>query len=913
MYFRRAAGRLAMRNLFKWLPSALLARMLVRSGLFDWQWYLQVVGQQRKTALAAARLFVDADTPGNAANPLFDANWYVGRYGFKGTAAQAMLHFRWIGEKLGLKPSIWFDNRAFRAQSGMSLRRGSSLARFQGSWRDQPTGHPMFDAAWYLKAYPDAAASGDNPLVHFVLHGRLEGRLPNSFFSPKWYLDQYTDVGASGIEPVTHYFAHGAAEGRSPGPEFDAHRYSALYPVQKCSGMDALGHFLVVGRALGYTHDRPALALADLAGKARESRITDEPQGIVDIIVPVHRGLGETRNCIESVLRSGGRCGTRLRVYNDASPDPEVAEYLRSLAAHEPRIILVENEENLGFVGTVNRAMRAALAEADSIAVLLLNSDTVVAGDWVDRMWAHTIALPDIASVTAMSNNATICSYPRLGENSMPPGLDVSDLDSAARVANAGQSVEIPTGVGFCMLITRNALERVGLFDEKAFGKGYGEENDFCMRAIAVGFRHLLALDVFVHHVGEVSFAATSKPGKIIAGQIISQRYPHYEDLVSNWVQRDPSLAARLRLTFALWRRGATRVCALITHDLGGGTERQVQRVADVLGANGQAVVIRPVLGHPTRLRLENTDEFAGFTVEVDVRDGAGFAALLQAMGVTSVQVHHLLGHGELIRDGLARSNIGHEFFVHDYYTLCPQVTLTDVRSNYCGEPNAAGCDACIRERPSHAAADIRNWRIANEWVVRGATAVQAPSQDTADRIERYFGVRPEIRHHEVAEPMHANPIAPRSATSRRPIRIVLLGVMARHKGRALLLDTAAAAQRKRLPLTFHLIGDPQGDVPAASAGKLTWTGWYEEKELLELIAKAAPDVFLFPSQAPETYSFTLTAAKASGLPIVATALGSFPERLREYAAARMIRPDISGAALADLLVEWFVAKDSKA
>ena len=338
-----------------------------------------------------------------------------------------------------------------------------------------------------------------------------------------------------------------------------------------------------------------------------------------------------------------------------------------------------------------------------------------------------------------------------------------------------------------------------------------------------------------------------------------------------------------------------------------------MQRVADILGANGQAVVIRPVLGHPTRLRLENTDEVAGFTVEIDVRDGAGFALLLQAMGVTSVQVHHLLGHSELIRDGLARSNIGHEFFVHDYYTLCPQVTLTDVRSNYCGEPNAAGCDACIRERPSHAAADIRNWRIANEWVVRGATAVQAPSQDTADRIERYFGVRPEVRRHEVAEPMHANPISPRSATSRRPIRIVLLGVMARHKGRALLLDTAAAAQRKRLPLTFHLIGDPQGDVPAASAGKLTWTGWYEEKELLELIAKAAPDVFLFPSQAPETYSFTLTAAKASGLPIVATALGSFPERLREYAAARMIRPDISGAALADLLVEWFVAKDSKA
>ena len=909
---RRAAGRLAMRNMFKWLPPGALARMLVGSGLFEWQWCLKVLGEDRQTALEAARLLVDANAPGNAANPLFDADWYRGRYGFRGTAAEALLHFRWIGERLGLKPTIWFDNRAFRAQSGMTLRRGSSLLRFQESWREQLTGHPLFDADWYLKAYPDTATGDENPLVHFVLHGRFEGRRPNQFFSAQWYLEQYTDVAASGIDPVTHYFGHGATEGRSPGPEFDAHRYSALHPEHRSSGMDALGHFLVVGRALGYTHDRPALALTDLAGET-EPGISADLQGIVDIIVPVYRGLDETRNCIESVLRSGGRCGTRLRIYNDASPEPEVTKYLRSLAAREPRIILVENEENLGFVGTVNRAMRAALAVTDSVAVLLLNSDTVVAGDWVDRMLAHTIARPDIASVTAMSNNATICSYPRLGENAMPPGMEVSDLDSEARVANAGRSVEIPTGVGFCMLITRQALERVGLFDEEAFGKGYGEENDFCMRAIAAGFRHLLALDVFVHHVGEVSFAAISKPGKINAGKVISQRYPQYEELVSNWVQRDPSRAARLRLTFALWRRRATPVCALITHDLGGGTERQVQRVAEVLAASGQAVVIRPVHGNPTRLRLENTDEFAGFTVEVDVRDGAGFATLLQAMGVTSVQIHHLLGHGDLIRDGLARSGIDHEFFVHDYYTLCPQITLTNVRSTYCGEPNAAGCDACIRERPSHGSADIRNWRIANEWVVRGATAVHAPSQDTADRIERYFGVEPEVRYHEVAEPTNANPIAPRAATSRRPIRIVLLGVMARHKGRALLLETVAAAQRKRLPLSFHLIGDPQGEVPAASAGKLTWTGWYEEKDLPGLIAEAAPDVFLFPSQAPETYSFTLTAAKASGLPIVATALGSFPERLREYGAARMIRSDISGAELADSLVEWFVAKDSKA
>jgi GT2 family glycosyltransferase len=909
---RHLLRRVAMCNFFRHLPAPLLARLLVASGLFEWQWYGRQLDDAPGSALEAAHAFVQVGSRGNAANPLFDADWYRLRYGFQGSPAQALLHFRWIGERFGLQPSVWFHNRSFRQQTRMPLRFGSSLASFQRRWREMATGHPLFDPAWYLNSYPDIATSQENPLVHFVLHGRLEGRLPNQFFAPDWYLKQYTDVAATGVEPIKHYFEHGAAEGRSPGPDFDAHRYAALYPLQRSSGLDPLAHFLVIGRALGHSNDRPALALAALARPAAARPQAAPPRGVVDIIVPVYRGLAETRDCIESVLGSGGRVATRLRLYNDASPEPEVTAYLRSLAARHPDVVVVENEANLGFVGTVNRAMRASLSADDCIAVLLLNSDTVVAGDWVDRMLAHVADVADVASVTAMSNNATICSYPLLGENEMPPGLSVADVDAAAGLANAGQSVEIPTGVGFCMLITRPALEAVGLFDEEAFGKGYGEENDFCMRAIAAGYRHLLALDVFVQHVGEVSFAAISKPGKLVAERVISERYPHYAELVSNWVQRDPSRAARLRLTFALWRQDAAPVHALITHDLGGGTERQVQRVADRLGASGHVVVIRPVHGRPTRVRLEDKNEFAGFTVEVDVEDGAGFATLLHAMGVGSVQIHHLLGHGELIRDGLARSDIGHEFFVHDYFSLCPQVTLTTIRGTYCGEPNAAGCDACIRERPSHGAADIRNWRIANEWAVRGATAVQAPSEDTAQRIERYFGVKPEVRRHEALAPQRGRPLLQRAANARRPIRIALLGVLASHKGRELVFETSLAAQRRRLPLTFHLIGDPQGDVPAAVAARLTWTGWYEESRLPELIAEAAPDLFLFASQAPETYSFTLTAAMATGLPIVATALGAFPERLRDYGPGRVVPPDISGAALADLLVEWFVAEAVK-
>ncbi|MEO7642978.1 MAG: methyltransferase domain-containing protein, partial [Ramlibacter sp.] len=201
------------------------------------------------------------------------------------------------------------------------------------------------------------------------------------------------------------------------------------------------------------------------------------PDAAVDIIVPVYRGLSDTQLCINSVLAS--RCQTpwRLVILNDASPEPEVTHWLREISATDSRILLLENEENLGFVGTVNRGMSSSsLNDA-----LLLNSDTEVANDWLDRLRQAAYCDARVASVTPFSNNATICSYPRFCEpNDLPAGCDTAGLDKLFAQTNAGQVIDVPTGVGFCMYIRRDCLNEIGLFDVEQFGKGYGEENDFC-------------------------------------------------------------------------------------------------------------------------------------------------------------------------------------------------------------------------------------------------------------------------------------------------------------------------------------------------------------------------------------------------------------------------------------------------
>ena len=104
------------------------------------------------------------------------------------------------------------------------------------------------------------------------------------------------------------------------------------------------------------------------------------------------------------------------------------------------------------------------------------------------NLLAQFVAFAKAGTLTPFSNNATICSYPFEGWTGGVPGsLGLAGLDSLIATTLTGQVVDIPTGVGFCMYIRRSCLDEVGLFDAERFGRGYGEENDFCRRAAATG------------------------------------------------------------------------------------------------------------------------------------------------------------------------------------------------------------------------------------------------------------------------------------------------------------------------------------------------------------------------------------------------------------------------------------------
>lgn len=602
------------------------------------------------------------------------------------------------------------------------------------------------------------------------------------------------------------------------------------------------------------------------------------PSRTVDVIVPVYRGLADTRCCIESVLANACRTPLRLIVINDASPEPEITDYLCSLRTLDVRIVLLENEQNLGFVATVNRGMSLS----DENDVVLLNSDAEVANDWLDRMVRAAYCDDRIASVTPFSNNATICSYPKFcADNDLPADEDTASLDRIFAATNAGQVADVPTGIGFCMLIRRDCLNEVGLFDVENFGKGYGEENDFCIRAEAAGWRNLHALDTFVRHAGGVSFGAGKSPREKAAMETLRRLHPRYEADVHRFIADDPARMARQAVDLARVQARGLPVVLAVMHDRQGGTLRHVGELAHHLRDIATFFMLVPTPGGVTLKRAEASEAFAlMFKLPGEFDD---LLDALRALDVRHLHFHHLLGHGPEVLSLPDRLGLPFDFTAHDFYTLCPQISLTGKKNRYCGEEGIAQCTACLQDSPAPGDMDIVSWRELHGAFLVRAQHVLAPSRDAARRMARYFP-EADVRfapHTDVPDAAALPVAAPvRQLAAGQALKIAVIGAMSPIKGADLLEDVAVEAARGNALLDFHLIGYGYRNLRTRPKSALTVYGQYEDDELPAMLEWLQPDLVWFPAQWPETYSYTLSACLQAGLPIVAPQFGAFPERL---------------------------------
>ena len=591
----------------------------------------------------------------------------------------------------------------------------------------------------------------------------------------------------------------------------------------------------------------------------------------LDVIVPVYGQAELTLACVRSALaaRTLNNVEYRLLVIDDASPDPALRAALGALAPDQ--ITVMRHEKNLGFLAAANTGLAAS-----SHDVILLNSDTEVHGNFADRLIAAAYRGRKTATVTPLTNFGSIAAYPEPSRaNELPHGWTAAALDDLARRVNDGLEVEIPTGVGFCMFLRRDCLDEVGILDP-AFGRGYGEEVDWCLRAAARGWRHVLASDVFVWHQGGASFGAERDERIAASRKMLHDRWPSFRRTVRSFTARDPARPARHRLTAARMAEDSRPVVLRVTHAGGGGVQHHIRDLATLCEPWAESLELLP--GSRNHLILRSPLTPAGLSLRTgrstDVRR---LSQMLLALGVTRIHIHHLMGHGPTTSELIRTLGVPIDLTLHDYFFLAPQAHLVDRAGRFAGEPDdATAAEQALLSNSEAPAAGSRlsEWRQRWAWLFEQADRVIAQSSDCAARYRRYF-----LRPLELAQP----PLTPRLdglVTPRfvddAPLRVLAIGALSREKGADLLEAAAKQARAAGLPLEFHLAGYAYRQLHEA----VKTHGRYKRDDLNSLVAAIDPHVVWYPIQWPETWLQTLTPALELGLPAVVADIGAAPERV---------------------------------
>lgn len=620
--------------------------------------------------------------------------------------------------------------------------------------------------------------------------------------------------------------------------------------------------------------------------------------------MPVYGAADELRACLASLLRHTDWTRHRLILVLDGPQDSAVEDALATVADHP--VTILRNPERRGFVGSVNRGMK--VSDRD---VILLNSDTEVTARWIEKLQEAADSDPAVATVTPFSNNATICSLPRFVEaNALPAGWTLDAFAALVERVSRRERPRLPTGVGVCLYIKRRVLDQLGLFDEEHFGLGYGEESEFCFRALKAGFLNVLDDATFIYHAGQRSFGRSRSPRVRAAHRAMRKLHPEYLPAVARFLREDPVAPARERVMAALRRPVKLREPRRIVHLVHGwppwssaGTEmyarrlvlrqtawREVSvyaRVADPGRDLGEATELMDG-GARVRLVVNNFTQRDPLSRNAlhDRRLAADFRGFLAETKPQLVHVHHLAGHAATLVREAARLRVPILYQVQDWWAPCARANLLDAWRHLCPGPSMARCSACLPLTGLPGAPVLNRMLYAGRFhlmkkELRRADAYVMGSRAIHESYLRLGYLTPEDRVFVIPYGIERPAVLSSSSPGDEgPLRFGLIGSILPHKG----IHVAVAAFQGVDPsrAALRIWGDPSispaytAELKALDSPAARFEGRFDEERRAEIFAGL--DVLLMPSLGLESFGLVAREALAEGVPVLASRRGALEE-----------------------------------
>ncbi|KIP92993.1 hypothetical protein RU09_06495 [Microbacterium sp. MEJ108Y] len=645
----------------------------------------------------------------------------------------------------------------------------------------------------------------------------------------------------------------------------------------------------------------------------------------VTIIVPIYNAPDDLSVCIERLLAHTPGSASILLI-DDCSPDARVKEVL---ARHRDntRIRILANETNMGFTRTVNRG----IVEAGDDDVVLLNSDARVTPGWLDGMLAAAANSPRTATVTAMSDRAGAFSAPRIGnENPLPAGVDEIAYARAFRRESVRVYPRVPTGNGFCMWISRLCIEEIGPLDAQAFPRGYGEENDFCMRAGRAGWIHVIDDSTYVFHDRSKSFG-DSKTELLAAGRaVVDARYPEYKHAIRVFRESPEIAIARNRAHVAL-TVASTSTVALprVLYAISTTTGGTPQTNADLMNALDDAVepwVLRCDSREMTLSRVVDGELHPVHTHELDhelepighisPEYDSVIGTWLRQCDFDIVHIRHLLWHS-LSLPGIA-TQLGMKVVVsfHDYYALSPNLKLIDDRGTYLGDEYVGSGSVYrdsgwpVQDYPTPTGDWLQWWQDRFWRAIRMCDAFVTTSESARDLILYHF---PEMDPERFSVIEHGRDFDVLRFVAARPIygeplRILVPGGINAAKGAEILRSMADADAHGQIE--WHILG-PIKEKFESKGSRVVYHGAYKRENFGKLVEKIAPHAGAVLSIWDETYCHTLTEMWSVGIPVFVLDFPNVAQRVRRFNAGWVLE-GMDGPSLLSQMTEALYDREAR-
>jgi GT2 family glycosyltransferase len=598
------------------------------------------------------------------------------------------------------------------------------------------------------------------------------------------------------------------------------------------------------------------------------------------IIVPIFNGFDVLKHTLPTIVRQAYHESLKVLFINDSSDDLLTLRLIDDLNNQYSNIILINNEMNMGYTKSANRGLKFA-GDKDTI---LINSDVLLPDNFL-KIFLKAVAgcqneIISPLEITRSPYNSVPFSIPLFSKNA---DLDIKDIIKKNDDLNKSLSrnfadtfLNVPTVHGFCMYIPRKIIKKIGYFNEIDFPRGYGEENEFCMRAIRSNFTPKIFMGISAFHFVTSSFSVFEKQELVKSGlSRLDYMFPEYK-IMLKYFQTKSSISLIL-LNLVMNLKGF-RLHQVVSS--GGGSERFANHDIGNLDETNLYIQTRSEC-NTVRLFLNEIGIFP--FVELDIYSPE-LDTVFKNPNLAEFISHYLaedLGKTNFVLEALnPRARKVLRF--HDYHVICPQNFLSNHNFEYCKEPEEIDCYKCISLKRPGINPSISVWRKELGNLVNRFDYFSAPSDDTINRLNKYFS---SIKINKFVPKLLENNLSNSFVNLQLPTgkNIAVIGDIGYDKGLFNLFEIARNPIFRSTNLKIFFAGS----LPVMQDMDITnliFLGKYSDDNISKLIEQLYNNdvgFILFPGKIPETYSLVLSIFLNYNFGIIAFDIGAIAERLR--------------------------------